>query len=134
MPLIWFCVVFIVGIVIGDWLKLPALPIACAAGGITLIGLLWWSRRDARLPALLAATCLFGAARIAYVQPVTTERSVWAYVGQKAVVTGSVTQQPDRREDRQSATISAEQIEINGVTRQVEGLFLLTLPPNPELR
>lgn len=134
MPLIWFCIVFLVGIVIGDWLKLPTLPVALAAGGLSAIAGIWWSRPNVRLPLLLAATLLFGAARLAYAQPVTNERSVWAYVGQKGVVTGTVTQQPDRREDQQSATISAEQIKLNGVTRQVEGLVLLKLPPNPELR
>jgi competence protein ComEC len=134
MPLIWFCIVFLAGIVIGDWLMLPALPVMFAAGGLTIIGLIWWSQRDVRLPMLLGAACLFGVVRLAYAQPITTERSVWAYVGQQVVVTGAVTQQPDRREDRQSATISAEQIELNGEARPVEGLVLLKLPPNPELR
>jgi competence protein ComEC len=59
---------------------------------------------------------------------------VWTDVGRKAFVTGTVTQQPDRREDRQSATISAEQIEFDGQARHVEGLVLLKLAPNPELR
>jgi competence protein ComEC len=134
MPLIWFCVVFLVGIVLGDWLKLPTLPLALVAGGLTSMGLIWWPRHNVRLPMLLAATCLFGAARLAYAQPTTTERSVWTYVGRKAFVTGTVTQQPDRREDRQSATISAEQIEFDGQVREVEGLVLLKLAPNPELR
>ncbi|MBV9791159.1 MAG: ComEC family competence protein, partial [Chloroflexi bacterium] len=134
MPLIWFCIIFLVGIVVSDWLKLPTLPLGLAAGGLTVIAVIWWSRPQVRLPLLLSATFLFGATRLAYAQPVTTERSVWAYIGQKSFVTGTVTQQPDRREDQQSATISAEQIELNGVTRQVEGLVLLKLPPNPELR
>lgn len=134
MPLIWFCIIFLVGIVIGDWLKLPTLPLALVAGALALVAAIWWSRLNVRLPMLLAATCLFGAARLACAQPMTTEHSVWTYVGRTAFVTGTVTQQPDRREDRQSATISAEQIELNGVTRHVEGLVLLKLPPNPELR
>jgi competence protein ComEC len=134
MPLIWFCIVFLVGIVVGDWLELPALSVTLVAGGLTSIGVIWWSRPNVRVPMLLGAMCLFGAARLAFAQPVTTERSVWAYVGQKAIITGTVTQQPDRREDRQSATISAEQIELAGVSRPVDGLVLLKLPPNPELR
>ncbi len=134
MPLIWFCIVFLVGIVVGDWLELPALSVTLVAGGLTSIGVIWWSRPNVRVPMLLGAMCLFGAARLAFAQPVTTERSVWAYVGQKAIITGTVTQQPDRREDRQSATISAEQIDLAGVSRPVDGLVLLKLPPNPELR
>lgn len=134
MPLIWFCIIFLVGIVVSDWLKLPTLPLALAAGALTAIALIWWSRPNVRLPLLLVVMLLLGAARLAYAQPTTDERSVWAYVGQKGFVTGIVTQQPDRREDQQRATISAEQIELNGVMRQVEGLVLLKLPPNPELR
>lgn len=134
MPLIWFCIIFLIGIVLGDWLKLPALPLALISGGLTSVAIIWWSRPNVRLPMLLAATCLFGVARLAYAQPITTERSVCMYIGRKAFVTGTVTQQPDRREDRQSATISAEQIEFDGQVREVEGLVLLKLPPNPELR
>lgn len=134
MPLVVFCVAFLLGVVIGDALALPLLPLASIAVGLVAIGGVWWSRRDIRLPCLLVVVFLAGAVRIAAAQPVTTEQSVWAYNGQKADLVGVVQQQPDRREDKQTAVIAAEQIAIDGVTRLVEGKVLLKLPPNPELR
>ncbi|HEX6288585.1 MAG TPA: ComEC/Rec2 family competence protein [Herpetosiphonaceae bacterium] len=134
MPLIWFCILFLVGIVVGDHLDLPAQPLALVAGASVALSILWWSRRDIRMPCLLVAALLLGAARIAYAQPVTTASSVWAYAGQKVVVTGVVAQQPDRREDRQSAVIEAEALTLDGTTRAVAGSVLLGLPPVPELR
>lgn len=134
MILIWFCLAWLLGVVVGDWLKLPDLPLGAAAGALVALGLVWWSRRDVRMPLLLAGTCLLGATRIAVAQPETTARSVWAYTGQKRILIGTVTQQPDRREDKQSAVIAAEQIVLNDVAQEVEGLVLLQLAPNPELR
>ena len=87
------------------------------------------------MPLLLAATCLLGMTRIAYAQPETTARSVWAYTGQKVVLVGTVAQQHDRREDKQSAVLAAEQLVLKeGGERVVEGLVLLKLAPTPELR
>jgi competence protein ComEC len=134
MPLLWFCIVFLVGIVIGDYLRLPAGALALVAGGLLALGGLWWRRRELRLPLLLVAALLFGAARMALAQPVTTAASVWAYNGRRVVVTGVVAQQPDRREDRQSAVIAAEALELEGGARAVAGSVLLRLPRVPELR
>jgi competence protein ComEC len=134
MILIWFCLAWLLGIVLGDQLGLPAQPLGLLAGGLTAVGLVWWSRRDVRMPLLLAATALLGATRMAYAQPATTARSVWAYTGRKVLVVGVVTQQPDRREDKQSAVIAAERVVVDDVELAVGGLVLLQLAPNPELR
>jgi competence protein ComEC len=108
MPLLWFCIIFLVGIVVGDYLRLPAGALAFVASAFVVLGGLWWPRRDLRLPLLLAAALLFGAARMALAQPVTTAASIWSYNGQRVVITGVVSQQPDRREDRQTAVVAAE--------------------------
>lgn len=134
MLLIWLCVAFMLGIWLGDTLRLlPATP-ALLAGMLIVLGVVWWPRRDVRMPLLLAATVLLGMARLASSQPVTTDRSVWAYTNQRVVVMGTIAQQPDRREDQQSAVLAAEQIVIDGRERSVEGRVLLKLPPTPELR
>lgn len=132
--LIWFCLIWLLGIVLGDMLKLPTQPLGVLAGGLVALGMIWWPQRDLRLPLLLAATCLLGATRMAAAQPVTTASSVWAYTGHKLTIIGTVTQQPDRREDKQSALLAAEQIVVGDVARPVEGVVLLKLAPNPELR
>ncbi len=90
MSLLWFCVAWLIGIVLGDWLALPADLAGFGAGCVALLGCIWWPRRDIRLPFLLAAACLLGAARLAYAQPVTTAASVWAYTGHKVIVSGVV--------------------------------------------
>lgn len=135
MLLIWLCLIWLLGIVVGDWLKLPALPLGLIAAACAALGMVWWRQRDVRMPLLLAATCLLGMTRIAAAQPETTARSVWAYTGQKVVLIGTVAQQPDRREDQQSAVLAAEQLVLKeGGERPVEGLVLLKLAPTPELR
>jgi len=134
MLLIWVCLVWLLGIVVGDWLKLPALPLGLIAAACAALGVVWWRQRNVRMPLLLAATCLLGMTWIAMAQPETTARSVWAYTGQKVVLIGTVAQQPDRREDKQSAVLAAELLMIDGGERVVAGLVLLKLAPTPELR
>ncbi len=134
MFLLWFCLAWLIGIVVGDWLALPAMATAVAAVGLVGIAVVWWPRPDVRVPLLLGATFFLGAVRLAYAQPETTTASVWAYTGGNVVITGTVTQQPDRREDKQTAVIAAEQLVVDDEARQVTGNVLLRLPPNPELR
>ena len=81
MILVWFCVVWLLGIVLGDRLHLPTVPAIALAGGFASIGVIWWPRRNLRMPLLLAATLLLGSARIAVAQPQTTAQSVWSYAG-----------------------------------------------------
>lgn len=134
MLLIWFLIAFLLGIVAGDWLHIPALPLAGAAALCAGLSVVLWRQRDARMSLLLAAACLLGMARIAAAVPVTTERSVWRFVGHTLVIEGTVVRQPDRREDRQSAVIAAERVTIGEEAHDAEGLVLLKLRPNPELR
>ncbi|MDP9314539.1 MAG: ComEC family competence protein [Chloroflexota bacterium] len=134
MSLLWFCVAWLIGIVLGDWLALPTDLAGFGAGCVALLGCIWWPRRDIRLPFLLAAACLLGAARLAYAQPVTTAASVWAYTGHKVIVSGVVAEQPDRREDKQTAVLTAAELTLGKDTRQVHGRVLLKLAPHPELR
>lgn len=134
MLLIWFCIAFLLGIVIGDTLTLPALPTTVFSCSLAVLGIVCWRQRDVRLALLLAAACLLGAARMVWAQPETTERSIWYYNGANAVIVGTVTQQPDRREDKQTAVITAEQLSIGSAQQVVAGQVLLKLPPNPELR
>jgi competence protein ComEC len=134
MILVWFCIAWLVGIVLGDWLKLPVLPTALLAGTLVVLGALWWQRRDVRMPLLLATALLLGGVRIGVAQPQTTARSVWAYAGHEVMLEAYVAQQPDRREDKQRAVVAAEQLSLNGQSRDVEGEVLLNLPPVPELR
>jgi competence protein ComEC len=134
MILVWFCVAWLLGIVLGDWLHLPTLPSAALAGALVALGGLWWQRRDVRMPLLFVATLLLGAVRIGMAQPQTTMHSVWAYAGAAVVIDGYVAQQPDRREDKQQAVLAAEQLVLDGEQHMVEGQVLLRLPPVPELR
>lgn len=133
MLLIWFCIAFLLGIVGGDALQLPASPLASSAGLLIMLAITWWSRRDVRLPLLLAAAFLLGASRMAQAQPTTSAYSVWLYTGRSIAIRGVIVQQPDRREDKQTAVLLAEQLMLDGTSRAVEGQVLLRLPPNPEL-
>lgn len=134
MALIWFCVALLVGIVIGDQLHIQPWALAAATTSLLVFGCIWWPKPNVRFPLLLAAAVLLGTTRIANARPVVTEHSVWAYTGSRSTIIGSVVQQPDRREDRQTALIAAEQLLLNDQPRAVEGLVLLRLPANPELR
>jgi competence protein ComEC len=134
MLLIWFCLAWLIGIVLGDWFDLPLQPTAMITSMLSVLALIWWPRRDIRMPLLLSATLLLGAIRIAWAQPVTTNQSVWRYVDHELVLEGFVEQQPDRREDRQYAVLRTDALEINGQRQTVEGLVRLHLPPLPELR
>ncbi len=118
MLLLWFCVAWLIGIVVGDWLALQPVPAAAAALGSGAIAVLWWPKRDVRIPLLLVGTLLLGAARLAYAQPITTAASVWVYAGQNVVISGTVMQQPDRREDKQTAVIEAEQVVVSDEARR----------------
>src|SRR3712207_8284700 len=96
MVLIWFCIAWLVGIVVGDWLQLPVYPTASIAGMLAVLAAIWWPRRDVRMPLLIVAALLLGSVRIGLAQPQTTERSVWGYVGQAVAIEGFIAQQPDQ--------------------------------------
>jgi len=131
--LVWLCSAFLVGIVLGEAVAAPAEPALAAACGAACV-LLWRPQGMLRLALLIAAAAALGAARIAMAAPVTSERSVWAYAGVDVVLVGYVARQPDRREDKQSAVIGAQQLLAGGVARAADGLVLVRLPPNPQLR
>ncbi len=134
MPLVWFCIAWLLGIVIGDWLRLPIHLSSAAIVSLAAVAGVWWAKQDVRLPLLLAVTFVGGATWFSWFQPETTASSVWAYTGHKVTITGVVTQQPDRREYKQSAVMAAEQLLVGEQLRQVDGQVLLRLPPNPELQ
>lgn len=134
MLLIWFCIAFILGIFIGDYLNLPPIMLGLVACGLWLLGIIWWSKRAARLALLWAGTCILGVARISWAEPITTDRSIWVYNGTNVMISGVVGRQPDRREDAQTAVITVDRLVVDGATRTVEGDVLLRLPPTPELR
>ena len=133
MILVWFCVAWLLGIIVGDLLDLPTVPTTALAGGFASLGVIWWPRHSLRMPLLLAATLLLGGARIAVAQPHTTAQSVWAYAGAEVVLEGFVAEQPDRREDRQRAVLQAERMLVDGQARAANGLVLVRLPPVPTL-
>jgi len=133
MILVWFCIMWLLGIVVGDRLDLPMMPTTALAGALAALGVIWWPRRDLRVPVLLVAVFLLGGARIAVAQPHTTAHSVWAYAGADVVLQGYVAAQPDRREDRQRAMLHAERMVVNGQERAVHGQVLLRVAPVPTL-
>ena len=134
MLLVWLCSAFLVGIVLGDAAAAPAEPALAGACGAACIIVVWRPRGMLRLALLVAAATSLGAARSGAAAPITGERSVWAYAGAEVAIVGYVARQPDRREDKQSAVLGAEQLLVDGAVRAAEGLVLLKLPPNPELR
>lgn len=134
MLLIWLCSAFLAGIVVGDIAAAPVEPALAGAFGAAGVAVVWRPRPIPRLALLLVVSGSLGVARIGMAAPSTTERSVWAYAGAKVAISGYVARQPDRREDKQSAVIDAEQLLFDGVARTAQGLVLLKLPPNPELR
>ena len=134
MLLVWLCSAFLVGIVLGDAAAAPAEPALAGACGAACIIVVWRPRGMLRLALLVAAATSLGAARTGAAAPITGERSVWAYAGADVAIAGYVARQPDRREDKQSAVLGAEQLLVDGAVRAAEGLVLLKLPPNPELR
>lgn len=133
MLLFALCVAFMIGVVLGDRLSVPAAATGLAVAGMLALATIWWSRRELRLTLLLSATLLLGMTRLALTQPDLNHNHVWNALGQQVQLEGVIAQPPERFEERQRAVLAVEHIRHADQTRPAEGLVLLRLPATPEL-
>ncbi|HEX78393.1 MAG TPA: DNA internalization-related competence protein ComEC/Rec2 [Dehalococcoidia bacterium] len=132
MALLLLCASWIVGIYLGDKLGPPLAVLGAGVG----LGLLWLlSRRHKAL--LLGGLCLIllwgGMLRFQQALPRIDETSLRFYNGQGEVeLLGVVAAPPEARPGYTQLRLEAQQIEVKGQWRQVQGKALVRTSPFPK--
>ncbi len=159
MPLLWFSLVFLIGVWLGQWLGWPVLIWGCLAGAALLLRLLqaFLARRAPNLPPLtlrlpnpdgfpashlsiflLLFSLSLGGLRYQMVQPAWDDHFIASYndLEREFVIQGVVVQPPDERDRYTQLTVQVDQVRLadESIDLNVSGLLLARLSPGGDWR
>src|SRR5512139_1271274 len=144
LPLLWFALSFLAGILLGSWLALPLYIWLILATALVLVSVgaqrSTTSGKIGPFPYALLAVYLLalflGAARFQLAQPRTTPDDIAFYNDRKydLLVTGWVAEMPDRRDSYTNLRVRVEAVDSGAGDHPVQGLLLARIGENEIFR
>lgn len=135
MLLAILAIAWILGIVAADLLSLSSPFLGGAATTGLACAALGWRTVPVRLLGLCMLCMALGGLRYEVAQVQTTPESIQLLADtSNVIVQGRILSDPKRTEEGQQVTLQTQAARVDGVTRRVEGLLLLSLPPYPAYR